>query len=232
MQEKWPAITAEIAKDRTSKDEGTRGNADVAWLVSEMWIRVGSDKENVGKVPVFGATTLRAKHVVVNGDKVRLQFVAKKGAELDLPVTNPELAKMLIARKKAASKDGPMGYLFNVTDKDFRKYSQALANDSGFNPHNFRTRGATEYAGEIMAALKTKGLVVITKPEKKENGKVVSPAETKRVFTPPQNAKEYKKWTMGVSAQVGQRLGDNPGEALKSYINPVVFSSWQDNLED
>lgn len=46
----------------------------------------------------------------------------------------------------------------------------------------------------------------------------------------PKNATELKKAINEVASIVGERLGNKPTQALKSYIDPHVFKAWKDKL--
>ena len=126
------------------KDEATREAAAVMFLIQEMGLRPGSDRDTKAKTQAYGATTLLGRHVVEDGDAVRLQFTGKKGVSIDLEVTTPELASLLRDRKRAAGNDGR---LFDVDDAALRAYSHTL-NGGSFKPKDFRTAHGTRLAIE------------------------------------------------------------------------------------
>lgn len=108
LQKAAPKIDAQNEKNRQSDNSTVRDNADVLALILRMGLRPGSDAESSAKVKAYGATNLRKEHVVKDGDQTRLKFVGKKGVSLDLPVRDPDLAKMLQQRAKAAQPNGPL----------------------------------------------------------------------------------------------------------------------------
>lgn len=125
------------------KDPALRDHADCTWLMQEQATRPGSDADTGAKVKAYGATTLRAEHVVESPDGVRLQFVGKEGVHHDHLIRNPELATMLVERKKSA--DQRNGRLFDTNYNEVAKYAKSL--DSGrFTPKDFRTIRANELA--------------------------------------------------------------------------------------
>lgn len=146
---KREAIAGQIANDRKSADPKTREAADCLFLIQEQGTRPGSDKDTKSKVKAYGATTLRAEHVVINGDKTRLDFIGKEGVHHNHEIHNSELAKMLRERAATASSRG--GKLFDTNDTNLRKYTEKL--DGGkFTPKDFRTVKATGMAiSEIKA---------------------------------------------------------------------------------
>jgi hypothetical protein len=44
----------------------------------------------------------------------------------------------------------------------------------------------------------------------------------------PKSKTEFKRMRKNVGEEVAKALGNNASEALKSYINPTVFSTWWD----
>jgi DNA topoisomerase I len=140
------ALRAENLKNRA--DEKVREEADCTWLMQVQATRPGSDKDTKAKVKAFGATTLLADHVVEAEDGVRLQFVGKEGVYHDHLIRDPELAKMLLARKATAGDRG--GRLFDTDYDRVAKYARSL--DTGrFTPKDFRTIRANQLAVALIA---------------------------------------------------------------------------------
>jgi DNA topoisomerase IB len=123
--------------------------AHVMSLIHSTGIRPGSLKETGAKVQAFGATTLEGRHVIETSEGLRLQFVGKKGVAIDIPVTDNNVSKMLLSRKKIA---GDSGKLFDVTDNDLRTYTKKL-NGGGFKPKDFRTLKGTSVAMKEVSKL-------------------------------------------------------------------------------
>jgi DNA topoisomerase-1 len=114
----------------------------------KMGVRPGSETDTGAEVHAYGATTLEGRHVVVEGDKVSLRFVGKKGVALDLPVHDADLAKMLVERAEVAGADGQ---LFPKTSAQaLRDYVHGL-DGGGFHPKDFRTHLGTSMAASLVA---------------------------------------------------------------------------------
>jgi DNA topoisomerase-1 len=142
LLKKHGEVGAQIQDARESGDIETRDAADCMWLIEEQATRPGSDRDTKAKVQAFGATTLRAEHVVEAADGIRLQFIGKEGVYHDHLIRNPQLADMLVRRKRDAGTDGR---LFQTTDGKLRTFANTL--DSGrFTPKDFRTLKATSLA--------------------------------------------------------------------------------------
>ena len=116
--------------------------SDCLNLIFHMGIRPGSTRDTKSKVEAIGATTLRGEHVVLDGSKMSLKFIGKKGVKQDHEVTNPALVKMLLERKEKA---GDKGNLFNTSADNLRK-----ALPTGIHPKDLRTMLATWSAQEFL----------------------------------------------------------------------------------
>lgn len=145
MIRQGPAIDREIQEARS--DPKTREQADCAWLMSAQATRPGSKTDTGAKVKAYGATTLEGRHVIEDANgRVRLHFVGKEGVLHDHLIRNPELAKMLLARKRAA---GDRGALFKTSETAVNNFIGKL--DGGhFSAKDFRTRRANLIAVKAM----------------------------------------------------------------------------------
>jgi len=181
--------------DLNIKNPETKENAECLQLIMNNGVRPGSDNDTKAAVKAFGATTLKGEHVVIEGDSVRLQFVGKKGVNIDIEITDPDTKRMLMSRKEAAGNDGN---LFNTDASKLSAYSHSLNKEAGFLTKDFRTHLGTSTAKDLISKM----------PK-------------------PRNKTEYKKMMNEVAKQVSAKLGNKPAQALKSYIDPRVFTEWQ-----
>jgi DNA topoisomerase I len=188
------ALHAENQANRA--DPKLKEEADCTYLMQRQATRPGSDTDTKAKVKAYGATTLRAEHVVEAEDGVRLRFIGKEGVAHDHLIGDPKLAAMLLERKATAGERG--GQLFKTSYDKVARYAKTL--DAGkFSPKDFRTIRANQLAV----------------------------AEIAKNPTPPANNKEYKARVKAVAEKVSGVLGNEPAQALASYIDPVVFSQWK-----
>jgi DNA topoisomerase-1 len=188
----------EMQGDLKSKDEKVKEAATVALLIASTGIRPGSETDTGAEKQAYGATTLQAQHVKVGADgSVSLQYTGKKGVDLNIPVKDPALSRMLVERKKAAGGEGD-GKLFPATSSaSLRDYVHEKDGGS-FKPKDFRTAHGTNIADALVKSM---------------------PA--------PKDEKEYKRQVLEVAKQVSSALGNTPAVALQSYIDPTVFAKWQ-----
>jgi DNA topoisomerase-1 len=146
LEQNKDRIFSQTRSDMSSSDASTRENASTLALIQETGIRPGSDADTGAKVQAYGATTLQGRHVVERADGVHLEFTGKKGVDLDIRVSDPAIARDLIARKNSAGNDGK---LFASTDASLRDYTKSVA--PGFKPKDFRTLKGTSTAREMVS---------------------------------------------------------------------------------
>jgi DNA topoisomerase I len=142
-------ISSQISAGMKSSDPDTRESASALFLISETGLRPGSDRDTKADKKAFGATNLEARHVSVGGDgNVSLKFTGKKGVDLDIPVSNSGVAKMLLDRKNSA-KSGT-SRLFNTDDQKLRDFAKTVGGGK-FKPKDFRTAVGTSTAVSLIA---------------------------------------------------------------------------------
>lgn len=132
LNEKFTRIHAQNEEATRSKNARTRDSADALRLIMQTGIRPGSDADTLSKTKAYGATTLEGRHVTVTPEGVRLQYVGKKGIPLDIPVRDPDTAKMLVARAAAA---GAVGRIFSKTN-----HAALLAHTHSLDGGSFKTK--------------------------------------------------------------------------------------------
>ena len=197
MNKKFDSIQKENERNLSkSKGPEIKESAAALSVIMVTGIRPGSNQDTGAEKQAFGVTTLEGRHVKIDGNEVKLEFVGKKGVELSIPVIDPKVATMLIDR---SNKVGEGGKLFNVDYGKLLNYTKGL-DGGGFNIKDFRTLLGTKTAIEKI----------------KEYGD-----------KKPSIMKEFKKMVKDVAISVSKKLGNTPTIALQSYINPVVFKSWQ-----
>src|SRR6185436_956393 len=174
--------------------------ATVVALLEKTFIRVGNEEyERQNKS--YGLTTMKDRHVAVNGSKVQFRFRGKSGKEHNLTVEHPRVAKIV-----RECQDLPGQELFQYLDDDGRQLdvksedvNEYLREITGqdFTAKDFRT-----WAGTVLAALALQ-----------EFQKFDSKAQAKRNITQ-------------AIESVAQRLGNTPTICRKCYIHPAVIESY------
>lgn len=54
----------------------------------------------------------------------------------------------------------------------------------------------------------------------------VAMTEMKKYKSQPKTKAEFRRWRKEVATKVSAQLGNNPAEAIKSYINPTIWTQW------
>ena len=176
----------------------------VVRLLDATQVRVGN-AEYARSNGSFGLTTLRDRHVrFPSRGKALLHFRGKGGAEHEVLVDDARLAKLV-----RRCQELPGQALFQYVDDEGvrRAIDSGQVNDylrermgEEFTAKDFRTWHAT------LRALKLIGKVPV--PEK--------PGE-----------RALRACINGVVKEVAAELRNTPAVCRKSYINPAVFSAWQ-----
>jgi len=198
-----PAIRAQVARDL--KREGLPREkmlATIVRLLETTLIRVGN-REYARENDSFGLTTLRNRHVKVEGGTIYFEFRAKSGKMRKLHLKDRTLARII---KRARDLRGYE--LFQYVDKDGERHSiasddvnQYLKEASGadFTAKDFRT-----WAGTVLASLALQEFEAFD-----------SEAAAKRNIT-------------RAIEQVSARLGNTVAICRKCYVHPALFEAYLD----
>lgn len=176
--------------------------ATVVRLLKVSLIRVGNEeyaKENES----FGLTTMRNRHVDVNGSKMRFHFRGKSGKWHNVDIRDRHIAKIV-----ARCQDLPGQELFQFVDDDGKRrdvrsedVNDYLREISGqdFTAKDFRT-----WAGTVLAAMAL------------------------REFEKFDTKAQAKKNVVAAVESVAGKLGNTPAVCRKCYIHPHVLDSYLD----
>jgi DNA topoisomerase-1 len=176
--------------------------ATVVHLLETTLIRVGNDdyaKQNNS----YGLTTLKARHVAVDGNEVRFRFTGKSGKQWCLRVKDRRIAKIIRACQELPGQE-LLQYLDedekprDVTSSDVNAYLKKITGDD-ITAKDFRT-----WAGTVLAAMALGEM---------------------RSFD---NAAQAKRNLRDAIEKVSARLGNTPTICRKCYVHPEVLTSYLD----
>jgi DNA topoisomerase-1 len=176
--------------------------ATVVHLLETTPIRVGNDdyaKQNKS----YGLTTLKTRHVAVEGSEVRFRFTGKSGKQWSLRVRDRRVAKIIKQCQELPGQEliqylDESGTSQDVTSSDVNDYLKEISGQD-ITAKDFRT-----WAGTVLAALALKELE-----------KFDSAAQAKRNLR-------------AAIEKVSARLGNTPTICRKCYIHPEVLNSYMD----
>lgn len=202
--EKIPEIRRQIEHDIALKDLSKKKiTAIVVNLLDNSLIRIGN-KFYAKSNKSYGLTTLRDKHVQIEGENIRLKFVGKKGVEHEIDIQDRRLAKLV---KKC--KDIPGYDLFQYYDEsgerrplesgDVNAYIQEISG-ADFTAKDFRTWGGTVLMVECLENL------IEERPEL-----------------------EKEKTVKEAFKQVAKGLGNTPAVCSKYYVHPQVLDFFKED---
>ncbi|WP_316830178.1 DNA topoisomerase IB [Pedobacter aquatilis] len=142
-----PEARKKIAKDLRRKELDERKVLAISVdLLQKTLIRVGNEsyKQLYGS---FGLTTLRDKHVKINGDRINIDFIGKKGVKQNVELNDRNLAKLV---KKCRDIPGQELFQFYTAGKEHKGIDSGKINNyikeitgSDFTAKDFRTWGGT-----------------------------------------------------------------------------------------
>lgn len=178
--------------------------ATVVYLLQATMMRVGNE-EYARQNHSFGLTTLRNRHVRIDGSEVEFHFRGKSGVQHAVKVHDRRLARIV-----RASRDLPGQELFQYLDDDgcrqsidsadVNDYLREISGDD-YTAKDFRT-----WSGTVLAALALR-----------EFEKFDSEAQARRNI-------------VAAIETVAARLGNTPAICRKCYVHPAILDAYLDGV--
>ncbi|MDQ2835348.1 MAG: DNA topoisomerase IB [Acidobacteriota bacterium] len=196
-----PAIRAKVEEDLARPGlPREKILATIVRLMEVTLIRVGN-VEYARQNQSYGLTTMRGKHVQVEGSTVTFTFAGKSGVKHSIDVTDRKLAKIV-----QRCQDIPGYELFQYVDSDGSHHTvdSADVNDylreitgQYFTAKDFRT-----WAGTVLACMML------------------------QEFEAFESETQAKKNVVEAIKSVAARLGNTPSVCRKCYVHPMVLDSY------
>ena len=200
-----PRIRQRIAEDMSRRGlSREKVLATVVWLLENTLIRVGNmdyAKQNKS----YGLTTLRDKHVDVEGGELKFEFKGKSGKKWNLQFRDRRIARIV-----KACQDIPGQHLFQYLDQDGIRRPVTSADVNAYlreitgrevTAKDFRT-----WAGTVLAAM------ALTEFEEFDN------------------QARAKKNLKAAIEKVSARLGNTPTICRKCYIHPEILQGYLEGI--
>ncbi len=144
--------------------------AKVIYLIIKTAFRIGSHADTKATKKAYGATTLQCKHVSVNKNTIKFNFIAKGGIEVKKKISNRLLAKLISERIKNKSSDDE---IFKTDNIKVTRYFRKLTHQK-FKIHDFRTLIGTELAQEAINKMEIPKTKKQYKQQVKEVARIVA----------------------------------------------------------
>jgi DNA topoisomerase-1 len=197
-----------LIRERTERDLSVPGLphervlAAVVRLLDSTLIRVGNvayARENNS----FGLTTLRDRHVKIDGSTVRFRFRGKAGKEHQAQFSDRRLASVIkrcqdLPGQELFQYEDEEGDVRAIASDEVNEYLREVGGDD-FTSKDFRTWGGTVYAAEVL----------------QEVGEFGSETEARH------NVVEAIK-------RVARQLGNTPAVCRTCYVHPAVIECYMD----
>jgi DNA topoisomerase-1 len=198
-----PAIRKRVEKDLSLPGlPREKVLATVVRLLETTLIRVGNE-EYARTNKSFGLTTLRDRHVEVNGSEVRFRFRGKSGRTHSISLRDRRLAGIVKHLQDLPGQDlfeyvDDDGERQAVTSADVNEYLREISGED-FTAKDFRT-----WAGTVLASVALQEMESVdSEAGAKQN--IVQAIES-----------------------VAERLGNTPTVCRKCYVHPAVIDSYVD----
>jgi DNA topoisomerase I len=198
-----PWIRRRVEKDMSRRAlSRERVVATVVHLLDTTNIRVGND-EYARENKSFGLTTMRERHVEVDGSRITFRFRGKSGKMHDVELTDPRAARVLRRCEELPGQElfqyvSEDGEVVDIDSDDVNGYLQDVSGDD-FTAKDFRT-----WSGTVLAAWALQEL-----------GQFGSQTQAKRQV-------------VAAVESVSTELGNTPAICRRCYVHPEVFDAHLD----
>jgi len=196
-----PAIRAKLAEHVSLRGlPREKVLATVVHLLETTLIRVGN-QDYVKQNKSFGLTTLRDRHIEVDGSELKFDFKGKSGKMWRLQVKDRRVAKIV-----RQCQELPGQSLFQYLDENGEKQAVTSADVNQYlkeiSGHNITAKDFRTWAGTVLAALAL------------------------REFETFDSDAKAKKNIRQAIENVASRLGNTPTICRKCYIHPEIISTY------
>jgi len=136
-----------VISDLVAYAHGVRSEeSSIAQLIYLTGFRIGGDSDTGAAQKAYGASTLRAEHVEVDGDIVTFDFIGKSGVRQQHVVIDSALAADLDKRKAKG------GALFKSAPNKVMAFIRKASGLTDMKNHDLRTWNATKLANDLVDA--------------------------------------------------------------------------------
>jgi DNA topoisomerase-1 len=201
FSEVLPRLRSRIERDLRAPDHTRRQLlATVVRLLDRTLIRVGND-EYARENNSFGLTTLRRRHVRVDGGTLRFSFRGKSGVEHSISLSDPRLARII-----QRCQDLPGYELFQYLDAAGKR--QSVSSDD-----------VNDYLRDLT------GRDVTAKDFRTWGGTMLAAVEL-RATGPAASRREADRNIVSTIDAVAERLGNTRAVCRKYYVHPALLRAY------
>jgi DNA topoisomerase-1 len=176
--------------------------ATIVRLLEVTMMRIGNE-EYARANKSFGLTTLRTRHVKVDGKAVEFHFRGKSGVFHNIKVEDRRLARII-----ARTRELPGQELFQYVDGDGERHTVGSADVNDYlrtiTGEDYTAKDFRTWSGTVLAALAL------------------------REFEQFDSEAQARKNIVRAIEAVAERLGNTPTICRKCYVHPAVLESYLD----
>jgi DNA topoisomerase I len=201
FSEVLPRLRERIERDLRGADLSRRQLlATLVQLLDRTLIRVGND-EYVRENRSYGLTTLRRRHLTIDGSLLRFSFRGKSGVEHSIAVADPRLARII-----QRCRDLPGEELFQYLDGSGKR-------------HLISSDDVNDYLREIA------GRDVSAKDFRTWGGTMLAAVELRRLGFAASRREADRNVIAAIDA-VAERLGNTRTVCRKYYVHPALIDAY------
>ncbi|OAJ70217.1 DNA topoisomerase I [Methylobacillus sp. MM3] len=174
--------------------------ATIIRLLDVTMIRVGNE-EYAQANKSFGLTTLRNRHVTIDGAAIEFNFKGKSGISHNIRISEPRLARIVRRMRELPGQE-----LFQYVDSEGARHSIGSADVNDYlktiTGENYTAKDFRTWSGTVQTVIALKAL---------------GPAET---------LAEAKQKTREAIETAANKLGNTPTICRKCYVHPTVLEAY------
>ena len=195
-----PEIRTNYVKDMDSNDEIKKILATMISMTDEGAFRAGSIERTRGKKPVYGLTTLQARHFKREDTYYKINFIGKDSVPNHKIIKDPVTVKAIDSLLNGKNDED---FVFvdskghRVDENELNKYVKQISGNENIRFHNFRHKNATQ--------------VFVNEVKRIEEAGMIPDMPT---------VKEIKGVIESAVSKAADLLCNTPGACKKSYICP------------
>ncbi len=179
--------------------------ATVVYLLEHTMMRIGNE-EYARDNKSFGLTTLRNRHVRIDGREVGFRFRGKSGVYHDVKVADRRLARIIERMRDLPGQElfqfvGDDGATHSIDSSDVNDYLRTITGED-YTAKDFRT-----WSGTVLAALAL------------------------QAFEKFDSETQARKNVVRAIESVAKKLGNTPSVCRKCYVHPAVLEAYMDGAE-
>ena len=176
--------------------------ATIVYLLEATMMRIGND-EYARENKSYGLTTLRNRHVKIDGSEVEFRFRGKSGVYHNVKVHDRRLARII-----QRTRDLPGQDLFQYLDDDGETHTVGSADVNDYlrtiTGEDYTAKDFRTWSGTVLAAMAL------------------------QEFEAVDSDAQAKKNVVRAIESVAERLGNTPSVCRKCYVHPAVLDAYLD----